>query len=95
MNEENKENFFYDADNDIWYYLGKIAVGESVTICEKIGVSSTKTGNEYANKNVNFYVSIEAIKVPKNNDEIVWSDESSIKWQNKMIEKGLLNSSEE
>ena len=87
MNEENAENFYYDEGSDTWYYLGVIAVGEELTICDRIGTSGEKTNNEYANATVNFYVLIDAVKATS---EGVWSDEESNQWREMMKEKGYL-----
>ena len=95
MVEENKNNFYYDSESDYWYYLGKIERGEDLVICEKIGVSPYKTGNQYANKTVNFYVAIEAIRVNENPEDIAWGDESSVKWKQIMTERHLFEQTEE
>ena len=81
--EDNKDKFIYYCDdngNEWYYYLGVIKAGEQLTICEQIGTKE-ETSNEFANKTVNFYIKLEAIKVPENLSDIIWNDATSQQWR--------------
>ena len=95
MSDEDSDNFYYDEDSDTWYYLGIIKKGEELTICSQIGASGGKTQNEYANKTVRFYVSIEAIRATEDTNDIVWNDEASARWKEIMAERDLFYKAEE
>ncbi len=79
-NQDRKDDFYYDEANDTWYYNRILGVGESVRICDKIGVSAYKTTNEYAGKEIKFFVLIEAVKT---DIESVWND-APIEWTKRM-----------